>query len=42
MLALEKNNKRKEEEVGVAREADSSKTKDGGTEEIHELEVSLN
>lgn len=42
VLALEKNNKRKEEEVGVAREADSSKTKDGGTEEIHELEVSLN
>ena len=42
VLALEKNNKRKEEEVGVASEADSSKNEDGGTEEICELEVSLN
>lgn len=38
VLALEKRNKRKEEEVGVASEADSSKN-DGATEEIRELEV---
>ena len=40
MLALEERNKRKEEEVGVASEADSSKNEDGTSEEIHELEVS--
>ena len=41
MLTLEKRNKRKEEEVGVISEPDSSKNDDGATEEIRELEASL-
>ena len=41
MLALEKQNKVKEEEVGVVSEAESSKNDDGGTEELRELEVCI-
>ena len=39
VLTLEKRNKKKEEEVGVSSEADSSKTEDGASEELRELEV---
>ena len=41
VLALEKQNKVKEEEVGVVSEAESSKNDDGGTEELCELEVCI-